>query len=516
MKKTKFLLVCVLIFTLIFSIVPYSYAAEGTAENPWKVGKTSKDEVVVYYDGNMMWLAGRGEMKDFNSPEDCPWKDAVGGINLLFVEDEVVNIGKNAFAGLGSSLAENDYCDLFIIDGGALETIGESAFENARVYGMQHIPSTVKRIEKKAFANTSISCLEFWGNPSSIAKDAFENVKADFLIEYNTGWTDFQSQYGGKITYKNLYRFSVTSVYGEESGFSSMLIPEGEEVEYFADSYEENYGFDHYELVSGDFELKTPANAYIKQEIHDNAELRAVYKKGKEQQQRPINDKAPCPFVLTRDGDALVDGSDYYWSPDQNSVIIASSGITVSMADGVESTYAIITVSFEADANLTLDNIKIHAKDTALGLFSAHNVKLKLVGKNEVASSAENAYAALFSETVTFDGDGSLYITNESQSGNSLAVICTGDISSEEYKILGSKDSNAQPAKLELITYDTSEDTYSYRTGSGDLCKTIMISGKTKISPVVFVVGGIAVAAAVFGITYALTKKKTAELNKKK
>ena len=43
-----------------------------------------------------------------------------------------------------------------------------------------------------------------------------------------------------------------------------------------------------------------------------------------------------------------------------------------------------------------------------------------------------------------------------------------------------------------------------------------MISGKTKISPVVFVIGGIAVAAAVFGITYALTKKKTAELNKKK
>lgn len=475
----------------------------------WKTGATSSDDITATWTEGTLWFSGTGRMKDYEKLSDRPWNDCIGSISYIMFDDGIENIGKNAFAGLGKDLTgEWDTADCYYPE--SMTEIGEGAFADAKLYFMIEFRNSVK-IGSKAYAYTGRDLeFRFDGEVCEIADDAFAGCSGKIFTVEGYDW-DKTKQYGGSFEYITQYEFNVVSYYDdEENGSMTMLIPEGEEVDYFADCWMDGYGFDYFELVSGSFPIDDPANPQLNGTITDNVLIKEYFKAGNENQDRPEPETMPCPFVVTTaDGQPALDDieGDYYWSEFSNAIILYKSGLTVSLPNGVKSTSAYITSSFSEEAELTLKNVVIEGPEVYFGLMSNFPLKVNLVGENKVISTEGSfGYIMVATENVSFAGKGSLYITGNADN----AAMCAGELSFEDkLKITGSAEENAVSGLTELEYVGEKDGTQLYTyfvKGTENACKTLLIKGESFLQSPVLPLAIIVVLIAV--VLIARRKKK--------
>ncbi len=445
----------------------------------WQVGATKKDDIVATWTEGTIWFEGTGKMKDYAKPEDRPWNDIIGTISFVMLGDGIENIGKNAFAGMGTGFEDEwKTADFFLPIDGALTTIGESAFENSKLYNLNTIPDTVKEIKSKAFANSGLSEIHFNEATPVIAGDAFEGCAGTFYAAYQSGF-DTTKSYGGDFTVKTLYKLTTYTFYdNEETGSGISYIPEGEDINYFADSYDDEYGFDHYAVESGSFHIDDPKNPLLGGTLSDNVVIDVYYKKGNEPAVRPEPEKEPCPFVITRNGGAALDDmeGDYYWMPDSNAVMLLKSGLTISMPEGTENVVCGITASFEEPAEITLNNLHMEGPDCYLSLFSSESIKVYLAGENTINSVGSEMIGLCFmgGADITFAGKGSLKLRAEGDPSN--AAFCAEGFKLDGLVITGSEDPDAEKfAEVEYVQ-DPDAGIYGYYVkGTENAAMVLMI-----------------------------------------
>ena len=412
----------------------------------WQVGATKKDDIVATWTEGTIWFEGTGKMKDYAKPEDRPWNDIIGTISFVMFGDGIENIGKNAFVGMGTGFEEEwETADFFFPIDGALTTIGESAFENAKLYNLNTIPDTVKEIKSKAFANSGLSEIHFNEAAPVIADDAFEGCTGTFHVAYQSQF-DITKSYGGDFTIDTLYKLTTYTFYdNEEMGSGTSYIPEGDDIDYFADSFDDGYGFDHYAVESGNFHIENPKDPLLSGTLSDNVVIDVYYKKGNTPAVRPEPEKEPCPFVVTKNGEAALDDmeGDYYWMPDSNSIMLLKSGLTVSMPEGTDNVVCGITASFEEPAEITLNSLHVEGPDCYLSLFSSESIKLNLVGENVINSTGSEIIGICFmgGADITFAGKGSLKLRAEGDPTNS--AFCAEAFKFDKLTVVGSEDPDA-------------------------------------------------------------------------
>lgn len=261
-------------------------AGSGTEEDPWLCGYTADDDVRVYIVENSLIVDGDGEMMNFDVPNDRPWHKQIGDITDISVFGALKYIGVNAFKGAGANL-EEEYVYLFLSDG--IEAIGASAFENVKLSfdvddfhfsEIVTIPESVARIDMRAFADTHPDEIYIDGDPE-VADDAFAGNTSTVYVRNGSGFS--QDQYGGELTYKTLYAFNYEDDYGtdELTGAGTEYIPEGETATYDANSYvnDENYEFDHYEVIAGDIQIADPTDPELSFAMTGDVSIKIVYTK---------------------------------------------------------------------------------------------------------------------------------------------------------------------------------------------------------------------------------------------
>lgn len=464
----------------------------------WKVGATKKDDITATWSDGTLWLEGTGRMKDFAKLSDRPWNDIIGSIRFVMIGDEIENIGKNAFAGLGADFTEEGQtADFFLPVTGKLTVIGENAFANSRLYWLTTIPSSVTEIKSKAFEKSGLAEIHFDGAQPKIAADAFSGCDGILYTPYNTGWDTTQS-FGGSFEHKALYSFTVYRYHdNEEVGRETIMYPEGESIDYFAESYDDEFGFDHYRVVKGNFSLADPKNPLIDKPISDNVEIDVFYKKGNEPVSRPEPEKEPCPLVITKDGQPALDDvdGDYYWQPEANTVLLLKSGLTISMPEGMEGVHTSISSDFKEPTEITFENLSIRGEDIFVSMFSSDDIKINLVGENKIISADSQVIGLPFiaGAQITFAGKGSLYL--EAYGEGNTAAFCMKEFVLDGFTISGADSADAE--KLKEVQFKLNEDAGEYGyylKENGNEAKVLMIQPqpvkiiKNPVLPIIIVV----------------------------
>lgn len=89
---------------------PYmDWYAGGDQSNQW----TSGDCTVTLNLDYTMTISGTGAMADYDSVDDCPWKDVIGNVSAVTVEEGVTTLSKNGFVGADNVTDVYLKCDPF-------------------------------------------------------------------------------------------------------------------------------------------------------------------------------------------------------------------------------------------------------------------------------------------------------------------------------------------------------------------------------------------------------------------
>ena len=254
-----------------------SASGAGTEDDPWLCGATDADNVQVFVVNNELWVTGSGNMADFEDEASRPWNDVAADLDAVNVFDDITGIGANAFKGCG---VNSDCFDVFLSS--TIVTIGDSAFEGVNFCDtcIITLPECIERIGARAFADSTLTRIDFNGTPAEIAGDAFANVTAEFQVNFDSDWNDSNKlPYGGEITYTDRFEFAYEEDYGtdEVSGSGLMYIPDGEELNYTAESCEEGYHFVRWEVVSGDITIDDPTNPELAIVLTENVSVRIIF-----------------------------------------------------------------------------------------------------------------------------------------------------------------------------------------------------------------------------------------------
>lgn len=254
--------------------VALAIAGSGTTADPWQIGDGDPASVTAYIDGAMMIVEGMGDVMDFENPEDRPWDTAVADLDDLSIFGEIGRVGKNAFRNAGKN---SDFFGCYL---GEVKEYGESCFEGANL-GSSFILCVydyVTAIESRAFADTGLTEMQFYSKNAVLADDAFAGLEAKFYTMARDNWSDDEKKdFGGKMTYKNMYRFAYTDIYDTEdvSGSGEMFVPEDWTVDFDA-AINDDSEFIRYELVSGELEFDE-TDPFIGAYLTSDVELNIYY-----------------------------------------------------------------------------------------------------------------------------------------------------------------------------------------------------------------------------------------------
>ena len=115
-------------------------------------------------------IIGNGKMDDFYADDEIPWKDHLGSIQSISLNDGILSVGQKAFQNT-KSLRE-------IVWGNDVKIIKKGAFYNSGIVELT-IPKSVETIEKSAFEEnkmmTSINFQSEESNLKEIQMRAFKN-----------------------------------------------------------------------------------------------------------------------------------------------------------------------------------------------------------------------------------------------------------------------------------------------------------------------------------------------------
>lgn len=151
-------------------------------------GKTTPEDVNWMFDGNTLYISGNGDIADYNSSSNIPWKDNKANISNIIIGEGITAIGKNNFyehnaitsISLPSTLTkigEQAFCvgssetnlaiDLIIPEG--VTSIGSKAFYSRNGLKSVVLPSTLQEIGSQGLyvnnGNTPIP-FTFHSNPT--------------------------------------------------------------------------------------------------------------------------------------------------------------------------------------------------------------------------------------------------------------------------------------------------------------------------------------------------------------
>ena len=257
-----------------------SIEPNGSDLYPWPIGATAGDTVCAsYYDG-MLYIMGEGSMMDFENTADRPWDLVAADISMIFVSDSVQNIGKNAFRGCGPEVCDEYNCVSLFVSSDSFTEIGESAFEGIGLIDRMDMPETLTKIDSRAFADTKLVEITFYGPECEIADDAFAGTEAKAFDTSKNSWSEeARLDYGGSITWSRVFFLTINLfVDGEEYGNVVYYMHDFEEFD--IDISEEIYDceFVGLEVVSGDFTVNDPTDSIISGVISSDIVLNASFK----------------------------------------------------------------------------------------------------------------------------------------------------------------------------------------------------------------------------------------------
>ena len=168
MRVKYFFCMLLLCLCMLFGMkIEYAYAEITFEDDNYVSGKVN-DRISWEINGNTLTISGEGAMPDFRDETQMPWKEYMGGINKLIIQEGITSIGKYNFDGLnwlGSvqlphslvSIGEGAFLEcshLTIINlPDQLVEIKRMAFEGCSRLPNVVIPKSVQRIEEYAFAH---------------------------------------------------------------------------------------------------------------------------------------------------------------------------------------------------------------------------------------------------------------------------------------------------------------------------------------------------------------------------
>ena len=123
------------------------------------------DNLTWEFENGVLTISGTGNMSDFQSFFQTPWKDLK--INTVLIRQGVTNIGDNAFA---SSLRLKK---VTIPD--SVTSIGDNAFQGCVCLKSIDIPNSVKTIGSSAFSATHLRSVDIPDSVNSLGRYAFSN-----------------------------------------------------------------------------------------------------------------------------------------------------------------------------------------------------------------------------------------------------------------------------------------------------------------------------------------------------
>lgn len=176
LKKRVF---CSLLAVLVLSLsIPHITWADEVASG--NCGPDENETSVAWSldDAGTLTISGTGDMKEFDTKDDVPWKDNKETIKAIEIKEGVTSIGDYAFAD----------CPITSITIPAnIEYIGSSAFANCSVTSIT-IPNKVTSVGENAFTGCSNLNTLFYkkgldissaGIPTTAAAIAYEVTKED-------------------------------------------------------------------------------------------------------------------------------------------------------------------------------------------------------------------------------------------------------------------------------------------------------------------------------------------------
>ena len=143
MRVKYFFCMLLLCLCMLFGMkIEYAYAEITFEDDNYVSGKVN-DRISWEINGNTLTISGEGAMPDFRDETQMPWKEYMGGINKLIIQEGITSIGKYNFDGLnwlGSVQLPH-----------SLVSIGEGAFLECSHLTIINLPDQLVEINRMAF-----------------------------------------------------------------------------------------------------------------------------------------------------------------------------------------------------------------------------------------------------------------------------------------------------------------------------------------------------------------------------
>ena len=202
-----------------FAYGGYTYGVED-AIGTYSIGKDNAGDLKAYEfairgreeNGHILFLDGRGDMKDMESGEKSPWRDSIDKIrDLVVADDRITSIGSGAFHGCGSLEKA--------IFGNGIKEIENFAFEGTALQEIE-IPESLRVIGKAAFGGCmKLESITIPSGVASVREEAFLNCTSLTDIHVKGELTKFQDSV-----------FLVQAPYSKESPLATTLDTENREL----------------------------------------------------------------------------------------------------------------------------------------------------------------------------------------------------------------------------------------------------------------------------------------------
>ena len=175
----------------------------------------------------VLFIAGTGEMPEYENPEDFPWHESRASIIAVLITNQVTNISGNAFSNCSSltsiimpnratSIGNNAFSNCSSLHEVTITNnivnIGSGAFSGCSSIQTITIPESVTSIGENAFLDCSLTSIIMKGEvPPTITAETFASIdrSIEVIVPDNsakryseaTYWNEFTSlQAGNEIT----------------------------------------------------------------------------------------------------------------------------------------------------------------------------------------------------------------------------------------------------------------------------------------------------------------------------
>ena len=166
MKK---ILSYLLVFCMVFSLLPMTAAAAEVASGTWGDNITW----VLTEDGTLTF-SGEGEAEGYSSANPYPWKEYAQQVTKVVFEEGITNVPEAAF--------HYEYPNLVSAELKSVEVVDKSAFAQCSALTSVTLPDTLKEIGGSAFTHTGLTSVDIPEGVTHIGYGAFYHTKLTEIV----------------------------------------------------------------------------------------------------------------------------------------------------------------------------------------------------------------------------------------------------------------------------------------------------------------------------------------------